>query len=192
MAATCAHPIGRGRWGGSVWACASGQTTLLYDADMRTHALTAYSAHAFAARNLHLLSAIESTLDALQADTGLIVSIEHTYEEIHEMLIDAAQDLTEEGIQLCLSPVEKGSDTVSRLWRDARARHKAACNDPQLQADDGVADAWQQFMDALHSLHDKIEEVRNWLEDVGACMQPRGEQVFTDVDDMFTSIMSGS
>jgi len=154
------------------------------------HSLPGLYAHVFAARNLTLLNAIETTLNALRADTGLITSIERTYDEIHDMLIDAAQELTKESIQLCLTPVEKASDAVSRLWCDARDRHQSASTDPQLRPDDGVADAWQEFMDALHSLHDKIEEVRDWLEDVRACMEPRGERVFTNVDEMFAYIMS--
>jgi len=156
------------------------------------HSLPGLHAHVFAARNLTLLNAIETTLDALRADTGLIASIERTYDEIYDILIEAAQELTQDGIQLCLTPVEKASDAVSRLWCDARDRQQSANADLQLRPDDGVTEAWQELMDALHSLHAKIEEVRDWLEDMAAIREPHESRVFTNVDDLVASIMSES
>jgi len=149
-------------------------------------------AYPFALRNLQLLSAIETTVDALEADTGLIESIEHTYDEIYDILIASSQNLTLEAVQVYLPAVDKAGDAVSRRWCDARDQRAAALADDQLH-DDRVVQAWQQFMDALYSLHEKIETVRDWLEDMKACMQPKtSSKVFTDVDEMFDHILAGS
>jgi len=141
------------------------------------------NAYPFALRNLQLLSAMEDTRDMLAADTDVIRSIERTYDEIYAMLVANAQHLSAETVQAYLPLIETGADKVSRKWRNAHSQSR-------LHAQGGVGQAWQRYMDALYSLHEKMEEVRNWLEDLQACMEPSMGREFTDVDEMFDYIMS--
>lgn len=146
-------------------------------------------ANAFAARNLLLLNAIENTLDALDSDTQIITGIDSSYDELRQKLettgvvIDA-----DRGIDAKLS---KASDSCSRIYLDAQRRHVLASTDPALRPDDGVADAYELFMEAVRNLHDTVEDLREWIATHDAVLEPSTHEVFSNADDLFASLMSG-
>lgn len=149
--------------------------------------MTPVGAQVFAARNLELLAAIENTLDALNSDTSLLRAIHAGYEEIQDRLTDSRTAIDDGGrIQLML---EKAGAVCSRIYHDACKRHAAACQDPQLRPDDGVAEAYCEFMEAVRNLHDYIEELREWIATHDAVLEPSISAAFSSVDDLFADLL---
>lgn len=144
--------------------------------------------NAFAARNLQLLSAIENTLDALDSDIKIIVGIDASYEELRQRL--ESSDVVIDPDRRIESNLIKASDACSRIYHDAQQRHVAACTDPQLNPDDGVADAYESFMDAIRHLHDTVEDLREWVAIHDAVLEPSISAAFSNADDLFESLMS--
>lgn len=161
---------------------------------MKTSAMPSHTAmsfagvNAFAARNLQLLSAIENTLDALDSDTQIIVGIDASYEELRQRLASFGAVIDPD--RRIESNLTKASDVCSRIYHDAQQRHVSACTDPQLHPDDGVADAYTSFMDAIRRLHDTVEDLRDWVATHDAVLEPSISPVFTNADDLFESLMS--
>lgn len=143
---------------------------------------------AFAARNLQLLTAIESTLQALDSDTKIITAIEASYQEIRDSVAESEHVADANGnIE---NSLRKASDTCVRIYQDAQRRHGHACTDPDLRPDDGVADAYSVFIDAVRSLHDSVESLRDWIANHDAILQPTTGEIFATVGDLFESLMS--
>lgn len=147
------------------------------------------SAQAFAARNLELLTAIENTIDALTGDTDLLSAISRTYGEVQDKLSGFEGEIDASGRIVAM--LGKASDACSRIYRDAQHRHQSACTDPQLRPDDGVTDAYEAFMNAVHDLHDTVESLREWIAVHDAVLQPASGTTFDSVDDLFDSLLSG-
>lgn len=148
----------------------------------------AYShAFAFAARNLRLLGEIESTLNALKADIGLVKSITEGYDEIEQKLASRETLIDPEGRLQGL--ITKASDTCVRIYSDLKRRHAAACIDPQLRPDDGVAEAYDEYLSAVEALHDRLEEFREWVAIHDAILQPSTGAVYSTVDDLFDALL---
>jgi hypothetical protein len=144
--------------------------------------------NAFAARNLQLLSAIENTLDALDSDIKIIVGIDASYDELRQRL--ESNEAVIDPDRRIESNLVKASEACSRIYRDARQRHGFACIDPELHPDDGVADAYESFMDAIGHLHDTVEDLREWMASHDAVLEPSISAVFSSADDLFESLMS--
>lgn len=156
----------------------------------RASRLTPIGAQAFAARNLELLAAIENTLDALSTDIRLFRAIDAGYAELHDKLQDMDTEIDAGGrIQAML---EKAGAACARIYRDASARHQSACQDPQLQTDDGVADAYADCMQALRALHDTIEMLREWIATHDAVLQPATAAVYASAGDLFAALLPRS
>lgn len=144
--------------------------------------------NAFAARNLQLLSVIENTLDALDSDIRIIVGIDASYEEMRQRL--EPNDAVIDPDRRIESNLVKASDACSRIYHDAQQRHVSACTDPLLNSDDGVADAYESFMDAIRHLHDTVEDLREWVATHDAVLEPSTSAVFSNAGDLFESLMS--
>jgi hypothetical protein len=147
------------------------------------------SAQAFAARNLELLTAIENTIDALTGDTDLLSAISRTYGELQDRLSGFEGEIDASGRIVAM--LDKASDTCTRIHRDAQRRHQSACTYPQLRPDDGVIDAYEAFMTAVHDLHDTVESLREWIAVHDAVLQPVSGTEFDSVDDLFDSLLAG-
>lgn len=152
-----------------------------------TMRLTSFGAQAFAARNLELLAAIENTLDALTADTRLLNALHEGYQEIQDKLADHQTRVDPDGRMGAV--LEKTADTCGRIYRDAQKRHESARTDPQLQPDDGVTDAYSEFMEALRTLHATVEELREWIATHDAVLEPTTGAVYSNVDDLFAALL---
>ena len=152
------------------------------------HSISPSDAQALATRNLGLLRSIEDTLEALQSDTKLIEAIAAGYQEIQERLEGRPEPIDVEG--RFGATLEKSSIACAAIYRDAKARHQSACSDPLLRPDDGVADAYTEFLDAIHDLHDQVETLREWIATHDAVLEPSSSDVFDSVDDLFESLMS--
>lgn len=151
-------------------------------------AMSCAGVNAFAARNLQLLSAIENTLDGLDSDIKIIIGIDASYEELRQRL--ESNESVIDSDRRIESNLVKASDACSRIYHDALKRHVSACTDPLLNADDGVADAYESFIDAIRHLHDTVEDLREWVANHDAVLEPSTSSVFSSVDDLFESLMS--
>ena len=147
-------------------------------------------AQALAARNLDFLAAIERTIDALVSDTDLIHDIGLAYQEIQDKLTGLDTEIDADGRITGL--LEKASEACVRIYRDAQRRHEAACRDPLLQPDDGVTEAYDGFIVAMHALHDTVEVLREWIATHDAVLQPTTGKTFDSVDDLFDALLAGS
>jgi hypothetical protein len=145
-------------------------------------------AQALAARNLDFLAAIERTIDALVSDTSLVNDIGHAYQELHDKLAGSESAIDADGRINAL--LEMASETCVRIYRDAQRRHRVADQDPLLQPDDGVLEAYGSFIQAVHKLHDTVEVLREWIATHDAVLQPTTGQTFDSVDDLFESLLS--
>jgi hypothetical protein len=150
--------------------------------------MTPSGAQALAARNLDLLRAIENTVDCLVADTNLVRSICATYEEIQTKL-SSSQTVIDPTGHIC-SVLEKASGSCARIYEDSKKRHMSAVRDPQLRSDDGVVDAYDEFMVVINQLHDTIEELCDWIATHDAVLQPTTGETFASVDSLFDALLS--
>lgn len=66
---------------------------------------------------------------------------------------------------------------------------QAAKIDPALHVEDGVAEAWSQFIDALADHHNALEELRDTVETLDALLSPKTGPEYTDVDEMIGDLL---
>ena len=151
----------------------------------QTH-MSLSSAQSFAARNLQLLTAIENTIDTLKSDTGLIQNIRSGYAEIGTVLKQFTDTIDHDGSLSTM--VEKASDACSRIYKDSVRRQKAAATDPALRPDDGVTDAYDEFIESVQALHDELEELREWIAVHDALLDPSTGHVYSSVDSLFEAM----
>jgi phosphoglycolate phosphatase-like HAD superfamily hydrolase len=140
------------------------------------------------ARNLHLLQAIESTITTLSSDMRLLEALTSAFGEIFDKL---QADVPEEAID----PQERASNALNmteeiaqRMYTKAVNRHKAAQNDPRLTPEDGVAYAYEEYLDALKRLFDTVEELKEWIETHDALLEPTTGKTYASVDDLFAAM----
>jgi hypothetical protein len=143
---------------------------------------------ALAARNLELLRVIEDTVDCLVADSNLLRSICEAYREIQSKLTFNDAEIDPSG--RTRAALEKASDSCVRIHNDAKARHLSAIRDPLLRSDDGVVDAYSEFMTVVNELHDTIEELSEWIAVHDAVLQPTTGSTFDSVDSLFESLLA--
>lgn len=149
---------------------------------------TAASVQAVAARNLQLLQAIESTLSRLDSDTGLLLAIGRAFEEITNSLTERAQDQPVDPEGAACVALMQASDACSRMYSNAARQHQAACRDRSLREGDGVVEAFEEYLAALRSVHDLVEDVRNWVETHDALLEPATGVVYTNADDLIAAL----
>ncbi len=147
---------------------------------------------AFSARNLQLLHAIETTVDSLSADVRIFGALADDVDaRLHDLQQGngAAGPLDPEG--RVSANLSKTGDALARIHVDAVHRHAAACSDHRLSDDDGVADAWNDYLGSVCHLHDAVEALREWIAIHDSVLQPSTGDVFDSVDELFESLMAG-
>lgn len=149
---------------------------------------SAASVQAFTARNLQLLQAIESTLTHLDSDTDLLNAVGRGFDEIFASLKARANGEMIDGEGATCAALSNASDACSRMYANATKRHKAACADKRLQADDGVVEAFESYMEALRGLHDLIEEIKDWIETHDALLEPATGASYATAEDLFAAL----
>lgn len=143
---------------------------------------------ALAARNLQLLQAIESTVSRLGSDVQLIHSIAKAFEEIHSFLAKTPGQSPIDPEAVVCGALTKASDACARMHSAAKAKHKSACEDRQLCNDDGVADAYEEYLAAIDSAHSCIEGLKEWIATHDAILEPDLPGTFSDVDALFEAM----
>lgn len=145
-------------------------------------------AHDFAQRNLHLLRAINDTLESLGADAAFFTALAKEIERFDEFLrseqpsvrVDADGRVVgslEEAIRIC----ERMHDVLSR-------KRVAAQGDPQLREEDGVVDAFDDCLDAVAQLHHATTDLREWIITHDAILEAPLPGTFDSVDDLLHAL----
>lgn len=143
---------------------------------------------ALAARNLQMLQAIESTVSRLSSDAKLIHCIANAFEEIHSLLASNPGQNPIDPEEVVCGALTKASDACARMHSAAKAKHKAACEDRQLCSDDGVTDAYEEYLAAIDGAHDCIESVKEWIATHDATLEPDLPGTFSEVDALFEAM----
>jgi len=143
---------------------------------------------ALAARNLQLLQAIENTVSVLSSDVKIIFSIAAGFAEIHSMLSGNPSESAIDPDGVVCGALAKASDASARMHRAAKAKHQAACTDHQLHSDDGVADAYADYLAAIENVHDCIEALKEWIATHDAALEADLPGTFADVDALFAAM----
>lgn len=151
--------------------------------------LSPTSAQSFAARNLEMLAAIENAIDVLIGDTDVLHGIGRTYSEVQDRLSGFKGEIDPSGHIVAM--LDKASAACVRIYREAQKQHQSSRVNLQLHPDDGVVDAYEAFIGAVHELHDTIESLREWIAVHDAVLQPATGQAFDSVDDLFESLLAG-
>jgi len=147
-------------------------------------------AQAAASRSLELLKAIEFTLVSVENDTQILDLMQSDIANLHEGLIKAdAQTPIDRSGAICVS-LERSTDVLSRMYAAASAKHQSACEDFRLTSDDGVADAWTDYLKAARGLHDAIEELREWIETHDAILEPGSGKRYDNVEHLIADLRS--
>lgn len=151
-------------------------------------AVSSAAVEAFAARNLQFLNLIENTLDGLSSSTGHVRVIIEAFEKVLGKLHEEPpeQQMDAEG-RLC-TLLEKASDSTKRIYADVSGAHESACKDHMLRADDGVVEAFADYLENLKVLHDVIEEFREWIDTHDALLEHSGSGVFNTSDDLIAAL----
>jgi hypothetical protein len=120
-----------------------------------------------AARSLDLLEAIDGTVEALVFTRR---NIDAMSEACDKLLFRAENEpLTDEKLESEVIPsLEKVQDSL-HLMRSVLSHKQAAAHDaPELESEDGVADAYDQVIEAATTLNRKVETLRWVLLERGA------------------------
>lgn len=141
-----------------------------------------------AARSLQLLQAIESTLSTVKRDNRLLSAMVENFEEFHDLLLAANLDTLIDPSGVVCSNLESASDIAASMYANVAERHQSACNDFRLTSDDGVADAYAEYVETVKALHDQIEILREWIATHDAVLEPGNGQVFETADALFSAI----
>jgi hypothetical protein len=149
---------------------------------------TAASVQAFAARNLHLLSAIETTLGALKADTAHVRIMAGEVEEcLAKLKSEQSETPLDPSGRVC-ELLHKCLDTASRMYVESKTRKASAEKDGRLTAEDGIVEAFDTFLEGLHDLHDLYAELLDWVETHDALLEPSSGSVYESVDELFAAM----
>ena len=140
------------------------------------------------ARNLHLLQTIESTVNRLGSDAKLLNTIGSAFSEVFEALKSRPEDDAIDPDGIICAALRKASDAASRMYKTCVLKRQAAADDKRLQHDDGVVDAYDEFITEIHAMHDLIEEIIEWIDVRIASLDDPSGVVYTSVDDLFKAL----
>lgn len=144
-----------------------------------------------AARNLQLLQAIESTVARLSSDAKVLSGICGTFDEVLKALRAAQPAEAIDPQDVICNILRRASDAVLNMHARGTARRKSAVQDKRLREDDGVVDAFTEYLAVLDQLHEVIEEMAEWIDTHDAALEPPTGNVYSNVDDLFAAINKG-
>lgn len=144
--------------------------------------------HAHAARNLRLLQAIDETVSTLSTEEELMRLISRDLVQVESLLMGTspAAPLDPDGQADRL--LEAGAAIAERLHRRGEEAHRAALADAALHDDDGVAEAWSDYIDAAAELHNAAQALRERIGVLDALLSPHSGQTYASADDLFTAM----
>lgn len=139
-------------------------------AQAHTHEASSAMAEAMAARNLQFLALIENTIDRVSSDTDHVRACSKAIDEVMKGLQNSYAELPFEEVRL-VELMERTQDMVRRIRMDAKKHHDSACNNKMLKPEDGVVDAYADFIEAIEELFNCASEFKDWIETHNALLE---------------------
>jgi hypothetical protein len=143
---------------------------------------------AHAARNLRLLQAIDETLTALSTEADMLRLISRDLAEVEAGLIDAAPVCLLDPDGMIDRSLEAILSIAERLHDRGEAGHRAALADAQLHVEDGVAEAWADYITAAAELHSAAQALRERIGTLDALQSPRSGKTYGSAADLFDAM----
>lgn len=149
---------------------------------------SAASVQAVTARNLQLLQAIDNTVDSLCSDTQLFAAIAEGFQEILDALqkCDGGGRIDSQGI--IRGSLQRAAEATARIHARATQARQSACEDRQLHPDDGVVEAYDDYIRALESVQHLTEEIKEWIEIQDASHEPPSGRVYSSVESLLEAL----
>lgn len=142
-----------------------------------------------AARDLDLLRRIENTLDVLDVRCERLRQANLAADYFISAIKDAvpAENAYENEVDL-VSLFEAARDSVEDAYNRWSLKHLCAVNAPELNADDGIVEAYAHLLDGIAALHDKLNTLCWIIREEEAERDTTHSETFTDVNSLFASI----
>jgi hypothetical protein len=143
---------------------------------------------AIGTRSLELLRAIERTMSNLSVEADLLRGVAQATAKVREglMVRPPAQRIDPEG--RIDAQFDSVLDKAAEIYADWKRRRQAALDDPALRDGDGVADAYQEAMDALRALHDETQALRDLVAEHDCDFDEVLPGTFTNADDLIAAL----
>ncbi|WP_457265742.1 hypothetical protein [Pseudomonas sp. P5_C3] len=112
-----------------------------------------------AVRSLDLLRDIDGTIEAISHHCQLLNAAERSFVAVKDSIAsgEASKLIPEENVVPVLESLQ---DSLVKSYAESKAKMQCAINDPRLNDEDGVVDAYAGLLDALTSLNTMAEELR--------------------------------
>jgi len=139
-----------------------------------------------AARDLKLLRAIETTLDALDIEQERANQLNQAAEQFID-LVKHTESSIGDGADL-VGLFDKARDAVGKAHALLIRKHHSALNDPALDDDDGVAEAYACLLSTTAALHNNLNTL-SWL--IGEHEADLDEAIpgtYSNADDLFAAM----
>lgn len=143
---------------------------------------------AYAARTLEFLNIIEKTVRSLAADSEVVRILANeakkTLEVVQQSKLEVALD--PDG-RIC-SLLDKAAASAARTYDDAVRSLDRARNDKALTDDDGVVEAFTNFIAEIADFHNAVEDLRDAVATIDSVREPSTGKVFESVDDLMAAL----
>ncbi|MCE2995700.1 MAG: hypothetical protein LW863_08885 [Flammeovirgaceae bacterium] len=143
---------------------------------------------AISTRSLELLKAIDETVSNLSVEADFLRGAAQATAHVRQGLMEnpPKQRIDPEGkVETNLDRVLKMASEIHADWQ---RRCQAAIDDRQLIEGDGVADGYQEAMDALRALHDETQELRDLIAEHDCDFDEVLPGTFTNADDLIAAL----
>jgi len=146
---------------------------------------------AYAARSLDLLAAIEETLIALDTESTVLRAYAQDASRLFNKLRGASLGRQLDPDRIISGTFSKAAATAARLHDSAAKARSSAQHDSCLTPDDGVVDAYDQYLAAVVGYHDALEDLREFIETHDALLSTVHDKSYSDAESLFADIVAG-
>lgn len=137
---------------------------------------------AFASRTLEFLQLIERTISSVQADADMLRANTGALRLLLGKLAANGSAVELDPTGRVASLLSQAAASCVRLHEKALLQRESAQVDPDLFEDDGVVEAFDNYVDAIREAHNAIEDLSDTVQTLDALRSPVVGAVFTDVD----------
>jgi hypothetical protein len=145
---------------------------------------------AFASRTLDFLQLIEKTVGRLASDSHLLRVYTEDVGSVNSDLATRKFDREIDPEGRISDLLLKAAATARRMHADAIEKRESARRDPDLSEDDGVVEAFGEYLVAVASYHDAVEHLRDTLESLDSLRSPVVGDTYDDVDALVRDMLS--
>lgn len=140
-----------------------------------------------AARDLHVLRAIETTLDALDIRCESLRQTNQAGDHFIKLLKECDVPFSNSDVDL-VSLFEDARDSTEAAYEKWALKHLCAVNAPELVDEDGVVDAYALLLTEIAALHDKLNTLCWIIGEQQADQDVTLPGVFSNADDLFAAM----